>query len=149
MVDPRIRGEILNLVVKKRQVIYGQQAANYFLPEHLRKETKDFDILTSKPEVSAKELVKQLNKKYGDRFESVPARYSKTFKVKDKQTGNTVADYTKTTKKPNSYNDVGVRYADLNYAEKKIKKILKDESSKFRHDKDLDTLNRIRLRRWE
>lgn len=139
-----IRAEILNLAVKNRQVIYGQQATNKFLPEHLKRPTKDYDVLTTHPEESAKELVEKLNKRYGDgKFNVEQAKHSKTFKVKDSN-GKTIADYTKTTKKPNSYNEVGVRYSKQKYNEEKIKKILKNEAYKFRHDKDFDTLRRIR-----
>ena len=146
----KIRAEILNLAVKNRQVVYGQQATNKFLPSDLRRETKDYDVLTNKPEASAKELVERLNKGQGERYKVVPAKYSKTFKVKDTLTGKTIADYTRTTKKPRSYNEVGVRYARLGYSEKKIKNILKNDAYKFRHDKDFDTLQRIRegKRRW-
>jgi len=139
------RGILLNLVVKKKQVIYGGQSINKQLPRGLRKKTKDYDILTKQPEESAKELVNQLNKEYGyEKYKSIPAKYPKTFKVKDIETGETIADYTRTTKKPKSINELGVRYAKLDYQENKIKKILKDEASKFRHDKDMDTLMRIK-----
>lgn len=145
MIDPiKIRAEVLNLAVKNRQVIYGQQATNFHLPKHLNRETKDYDVLTNKPKESAKELVDNLNKKFGDRYEVIPAMHKGTFKVKDKQTGDTVADYTLSKNKPKSWNEVGVRYVNQKYSERKIRKILSDEKYKFRHDKDFDTLRRIK-----
>lgn len=150
MADPRIRGIVLNLVSKNRDTVYGQQATNKFLPEHLRRETKDFDILTSKPESSAKELIEKLNRKFGaDKFEVVPAIHKGTFKVKNKETGEVIADYTKVTTQPRSYNEVGVKYARLKYSEGKLKKMLRDEMSSFRHDKDFEMLRRIRKSRGE
>lgn len=145
--DTKIRAEILRLAVKNRQVVYGQQATNFHLPKHLNRETKDFDILTNKPEKSARELVEALNNKYGkDKYKVEPALHKGTFKVRDSK-GKVVADYTKSDKKPKSWNEVGVRYANLAYSERKLKKLLKDESSSFRHDKDLDMLRRIQSRR--
>jgi hypothetical protein len=135
---------VLDSVQKNRQVIYGQQSVNAQLPDRLKRETKDYDILTKKPKQSAERLVEKLNREFGaDEFKVEPARYKKTFKVKDKE-GNTVADYTSTTKKPKVKQILGVSYADINYQEKKLKRIIKEEKSSFRHDKDLDTLKRIK-----
>jgi len=145
-----VKNVILDMAQKKRQVVYGQQSVNVQLPQRFRRETKDFDILTKKPKQSAEELAKKLNKVYGEgEFKVEPAKYGKTFKVKSKE-GKTVADYTLTTKKPKSKEVWGVRYAELPYQEKKLKKILKDEASSFRHDKDRDTLEKIRggIKKW-
>lgn len=134
---------ILDLASKKSQVVYGAQSTNIQLPTNLRRKTSDYDILTKKPEKAAKELANRLNKEFGNGFKVVKARYSKTFKVKDKE-GKTVADYTATTKKPKTKTILGVKYASTDYQKRKIRKILKDEGSKFRWDKDLDTLQRIK-----
>jgi hypothetical protein len=142
------RGIILNLAKERNQVIYGARSVNKQLPVTLRKPTQDYDVLTKQPEKSAKILALKLNKEYGkEKFKVVPAKYSKTFKVKDIETGETIADYTRTTKKPKSKNEFGVKYAGLHYQESKIKKVLKDESSAFRHDKDFETLQRIKQAR--
>jgi len=139
-----IKNVILNIAQKERQVVYGQQSVNIQLPLRLRRETKDFDILTKKPKQSAEKLVRKLNKIYGEgEFKVEPAKYGKTFKVKSKEE-KTIADYTLTTKKPKTKGVLGVRYANLNYQKKKLKKILKDEEYKFRHDKDIETLKSIK-----
>jgi len=138
-----IANAILDLASKKGQVVYGAQATNIHLPSHLKKKTKDYDILTKKPEKAAQELAKRLNKLYGNGFKVEKAKYSKTFKVKDKF-GKTIADYTATTKKPKTKLVLGVKYASKDYQKKKIKKILKDEASSFRWEKDVETLRRLR-----
>lgn len=144
----KVRGTVLNLVAKHRQVIYGGQSINYFLPKPLRRKTKDIDILTKKPRLSAEQTVKALNRKFNhNRFQVIPATHRGTFKVKDTKTGETIADYTGTTKKPSSYKRFGVRFAKEGYSVKKLKKILKDPSSKHRWEKDKDTLERIRRAR--
>lgn len=139
-----IKNIILDTSMKENQVIYGQQSVNVQLPSKFRRETKDFDILTKKPQQSATKLVEKLNKEFGEgSFKVEPARYKKTFKVKSKE-GKTIADYTQVTKKPKIKNVWGIKYADLSYQEKKLKKILKDEANKFRFDKDMDTLKKIK-----
>lgn len=139
-----VRATVLNLAAERNQIIYGQRSVNVNLPVPLRRKTKDYDILTKKPKQMAEELVKRLNKEFGEgSFRVEPAKYKKTFKVKSKS-GETIADYTQTTKKPKVKNVFGVKYANLGYQERKIRKILKDEASKFRYEKDLDTLERIR-----
>lgn len=136
---------ILNQAQKEKQVIYGARSVNIQLPKHLNKETKDYDILTNKPELSAKRLVTELNKKFGkEKFKVEQAKHLQTFKVKNTETGETIADYTGTTKKPKSYNNLGVRYAELNYQKNKIRQSLRSEANSFRHDKDRETLNRIK-----
>ena len=142
--EQNVKNVILDMAQKNRQVVYGQQSVNIQLPSKLRRKTVDFDILTNKPKQMAEKLVGKLNKEYGEgEFKVEPARYGKTFKVKSKE-GKTVVDYTLTTKKPKTKGVLGVRYANLDYQEKKLKKILKDEASSFRHDKDRETLKNIR-----
>lgn len=141
--DLNVRAKILELAQKKGQVIYGARAVNKQLPVNLRRKTKDYDIYTKKPKMAAEELASELNKEFDtDEFKVEPARYSKTFKVK--RNNEAIADYTLTTKKPKTKNDFGVKYADIEYQKKKIKKILKDEKNSYRFDKDLDTLQRIK-----
>lgn len=139
------RGILLNLIAQKKQTIYGARAINRQLPLNLRRETYDYDILTKKPKQAAEELVMKLNKEYGqEEFKVVPAKHKGTYKVKEVKTGKTIADYTGTTKKPKSKKVLGVRYANLPYQERKLKRILKDEASAFRHEKDIETLQRIK-----
>ncbi len=144
----KVRGTVLNLVAKHRQVIYGGQSINYFLPKPLRRKTKDIDILTKKPKLSAEQTAKELNRKFNhNRFQVVPATHRGTFKVKDTRTGETIADYTGTTKKPKSHKLFGVRFAKEGYSERKLKRILKDPTLKYRWEKDRDTLERIKKAR--
>lgn len=141
--DVDIRAKILDMAQKKGQVIYGARSVNKQLPINLQKKTKDYDIYTKKPKLSAEELAKSLNKEFNtNEFKVVKGKFEKTYKVK--RGDETIADYTSTTKKPKSINDFGVKYANLDYQEKRIKRILKDESVSYRWDKDRDTLNRIK-----
>lgn len=134
---------ILDLASKNKQIVYGQQAINQQLPIYLRKKTKDYDIYTKEPEKAAKELLKRLKMNNGE-YEIKKAKYGRTYKIKDKKTGETIVDYTQPGRYPKTKNILGVKYADTDFAKRKIKKILKDESASYRWEKDKDTLERIK-----
>ena len=140
--DLDIRRAVLEMAQKKKQIIHGARATNQQLPTPLKKPTKDYDIYTAKPEKSAKELAKRLNKEFGKGFEVVPGAHKGTFKVKKGK--ETVADYTRVYRKPKTINKFGIEYAKTEYHKRKLQKLIKDERMGFRRNKDLDTLRRIR-----
>ena len=137
---------ILMDAAKDKHTIYGAQAINAQVPGHLRKHTEDFDIKVKNPKKEARQMEKKLDKAYGGNFFRVQkARYPKTWKVKSNVTNRTVVDYTKQIKKIKSREVYGNRYEDLDSIKKQIKKTLKMEAAKFRKDKDMEALQRIRL----
>lgn len=141
--DFTIRSNVLDIAQKKGQVVYGGQAINKQLPINLKKKTKDYDIYTKQPKKSAEELTRKLNKSFGkEEFKVEQAKYPKTFKVKRGK--ETIVDYTGTTKKPHSKKEFGVKYAKLKYQKGKLKRILKNKELEYRHEKDTDTLKRIK-----
>ena len=138
------RNIVLALAQKNRQIIHGGQSTNIHLPYHLRRETTDFDIYTRRAKQEAEELANQLNREYGKNFTVEPAIHKGTFKVKDWE-GHTVADYTtQKGRKPKTTNVLGVHYSNPDYAEYKLKKVVKNKDLSFRHEKDLDTIRRIK-----
>jgi hypothetical protein len=141
MISQKTKNIILNLASRKGHVVYGQRAVNQQLPSHLKKKTVDYDIYTKQPERAAKELLKKLGN--GD-FEIKKAKFGRTWKVKNKKTGETIVDYTQPGRYPKTKNVLGVKYAELSASKRKIGKILRDEESKYRWDKDIETLKRIR-----
>ncbi len=127
-------------------IVFGAQASNAQLPPHLRKHTEDVDIFTKKSKKEAEQMEKKLDKAYGgDFFRVEKAKHKGTHKVKSNVTNRTVADYSSQGKKPNFKKILGVKYADLQSIKRKIGKTLRDEASSFRHDKDRETLQRIKL----
>lgn len=127
-------------------IIFGAQASNAQLPPHLRKYTEDIDIFTKKSKKEAEQMEKKLDKAYGgDYFRVEKAQHKGTYKVKSNVTNRTVADYTSQGKKPSVKKILGVKYADLKSIKRKLGKTLRDEASSFRHDKDRETLQRIKL----
>ena len=137
---------ILNDAADDKHIIFGAQASNVQLPPNLRKHTEDFDIFVKKSKKEAEQTEKKLDKAYGgDLFRVEEAKHKGTWKVKSNVTNRTVADYTSQGKKPKSTNIYGVRYATLDSIKRKIKKTLSDERQEFRHSKDRETLQRIKL----
>ncbi len=137
---------IVQDATKDGHIIYGAQASNIQLPPHLRKHTEDFDIFTKKSKKEAEETEKKLDKAYGgDYFKVKQAKHPGTYKVKSNVTGRTVADYTSQGKKPKFKKILGTKYATLDSIKRKIGQTLRDEAQEFRHDKDKETLQRIKL----
>lgn len=136
---------ILNEAVKHNEVIHGMYAVNKQLPDYLKRDTKDIDILTREPKRRALEVAKELNRRYGKEIYHLEQGLHKgTYKIKDSN-NNTIADYTgKTGHKPRSVNILGNKYINIQSAKSKIKQIIKNEANSFRFDKDRDTLRRIK-----
>lgn len=137
---------ILQDAAEDGHIVFGAQASNAQLPPHLQKETEDFDIFTKQSKKQAEETEKKLDKAYGgDFFRTEKGAHKGTHKVKSNVTNRTVADYTSQGKKPRTKNILGVKYATLKSIKGKIKRTLRDEKALFRHSKDRETLQRIKL----
>lgn len=134
-------------IQKKKNILYGGKAMNIHLPSHLDRPSKDYDVYSKNPKRSAKALERDLDKFYrGDLFETKRAKYKRTYKVINKVTGGTVADFTKPEKRvPYQVSPEGIKYAKLQYIKAKLIKILKDPKYKFRHKQDRDALRRIQI----
>ena len=137
---------ILNDAAEDNHIIYGAKAINIQLPSHLNRHTDDFDIFAKSPKKEAKETEKKLDRAYGgDLFYIEKAKYPNTWKVKNRVTKKTQADYTYPEQKV-PYVEIGRnRYAKLSWIKKKIKSSLKNPNQSFRFDKDSEALQRIKL----
>ena len=128
------------------EIIYGARALNKHFPKFLEKPTVDFDIFSDTPKKDADETEKALDKTFGgDYFFVEPAQHEGTYKVKSKINKEGYVDYTKPDKKIPSRKIGKHRYVKLSYVKKHILKTLKDKEAKYRHDKDRDALNRIKV----
>jgi hypothetical protein len=136
-------------VTEPHEVIHGERAVQKQIPKYLHRHTNDVDILTPTPYADAMEAEQALDKKMGrDLFYIDKGMHPGTWRVKSRTNDESVADYTKPTddmpphKKINGHN-----YVTLSYIQKHNKNVLIDPSSRFRHKKDQDTLNRIKIAR--
>lgn len=131
-----------------KDVVYGTQALNAQIPSYLRRQTKDWDIFTRGAKKEAKELETKLDSYYGgDYFYVKPAQHEGTYKVESYVTGNEVADYTDKPKGIKSVKKNNIKYVPLSWIENSAKTTLKDKASVYRHEKDRDTLQRIKAAR--
>jgi len=142
---------IVEGTIGRKEVIYGARALNARFPDWLDKHTEDYDVFSHTPRKDALQTERALDTHFGgDYFKTEPALHKGTWKVKSKQTGQGVADFTKPEgKMPSSTWIRGKRYVNLGWMEQRARKVLKDPESKYRHDKDRDAIDRIQLYKKE
>lgn len=130
--------------IAERDIVYGTRALNAQLPRQIQRRTDDWDIFTSSAKREAEELEHKLDKAYGgDYFYVKPAQHPGTYKVESYVTGKEVADYTKKPVRTPYIEKKNIHYVPLPWIQSSAKRVLKDESSMYRWEKERDTLNRI------
>jgi hypothetical protein len=146
------RGKLADKVIMHElkgndEVVYGARSVNAVLPAYLRKHTEDWDIFTEDdPQVVATKIEKALDKRYGgDYFYVIPAKHEGTYKVKSRVTKRDVADVSIKEDNITKKKVGGINYMPLDYQVGKLKAALSHEESKFRHDRDMETLQRIEI----
>jgi len=138
---------VLSVLRKTKGILHGGRALNIHMPPHLDRHTTDFDMYAKKAKERAREIEKALDKKFGgDYFRVEEGTHKGTFKVKSNVTGNVIADVT--TPKGRIIHKTtldGINYAKLSYIKRKLQGILRDKTKEFRHAKDRETLQRIKI----
>ena len=133
-------------IKRKGYIVHGARAINAHLPTYLDVHTEDYDVFTTKPKRAATVVERRLDKHYGGNyFRTEPAEHEGTFKVRSNVTEKTAADYTKPDRKVDYKEVRGVKYATLQHHKNKIKESLSNKRNEFRHKKDLEALQRIKL----
>lgn len=145
---------IVNQAKKERSIIYGARSIQKHIGVFSRG-TRDYDILSDKPKQSAKRTERNLDRIYrGNMFYTKPAMHKGTWKVmavgKDNKPKTKddegIVDYTEMPRpRPpfKVYN--GVRYRTLAEEKKAKLKSLREKEMAFRHAKDREDYNRIKL----
>jgi hypothetical protein len=141
--DIQIRTLVLNKAQSKGQIIYGARAINQQVPTYLRKETKDYDILTKNPKKSAIELANDIKRVTSKQVSVEPATHKGTYKVK--VNGESVVDYTQLKGTPKIKKSWGNKYQDIKTIKRNIQKRIRDPTKEFRKEKDLEALGRIKI----
>ena len=142
----KIKNVILKNVRKKQHIVHGARALNEFFPPFLDRPTRDYDVFSSTPKRTAKRIEKRLDKRFGgDFFRTEPAKFKGTVKIKSNVTERTIADYTNPKRDIQHTKRRGIKYANFKHFKKRIKESLADPKNRFRHDKDRETLRRIKL----
>ena len=143
------RRKIPNIIksrIDNHEIVYGARALNKRFPSYLDKYTEDYDIYTPHPKRDARETERALDRKFGgDFFRIEPATHPNTYRVKSHTDGSVVADYTKPEEKIPYDTIGGIKYVKLGFVKKHIYKTLQDPKASYRHNRDRDALNRIKL----
>ncbi len=128
-------------------IVHGSRAINAWLPSWLDRETKDWDILAKTDvEKLARILERKLDNRYGgDYFAVEAAVHPGTFRIRNKVTGEVIADLTLQERQVTFQSLRHIKYATLLDQENHILETLNDPSAAYRHRKDTEALQRIRL----
>lgn len=135
------------LVKKKTPIVHGGRAQNVQLPKHLERQTKDWDVFVKQPKARAKELEKILDKKYGGDFWRVKkgaTKRLKVHKVVSNVTGESFVDFSIADRKVPTISKRSLKFATLQDQVMRAKQNLKKPEAKFRRQKDLDFLRRVK-----
>jgi hypothetical protein len=144
---------LLNQTRKEGNMIYGGQSLKAQMGG-IARNTRDFDILSKNPSASAKITRKNFNKVHGrNDFFVKQGKYKDTKKVmwkgmdERKNTRDDVGmvDYTRQRRNIPFRKIRGVKYSTLAHETKTKKQILQEKGSSFRHEKDIDDLERIKF----
>ena len=139
--DMVINDVILSSAQKKSQVIYGARAYNIQSPDHLKKKTTDYDILTCNPKKAAQETAEKLRQRLGKKVEVVKGSHKGTYRVK--LDNEVVVDYTQLKRKQKTKNSWGIKVRTLKSIKRNAQRLVKNPKTEYRRTKDLDTLQRI------
>ena len=150
---------------RDNEIIYGAKGINRIVDPYLRRHTDDYDIFSSNPERSARDVERKLERRFGNRnfFQVAPAKHENTWKLTTNSGigggSKPIADFTK----PNPYGkDVPERerkmtkeiqyhkFGNVNVVTsdwqiRQAKSVLRDPESAWRHQKEQSKLNRLRV----
>jgi hypothetical protein len=144
--EDKIKKVILDNAKKKGHILHGQRALNSFFPPHLDRRTDDWDLFSDAPLRTAQKVEKRLDKRFGgDFFRVEKAKNPTTYKVRSNVTEKTVADYTDPQEDIPFVTRNGVRHATISHHKERIRETLADKQKEFRHKKDRETLQRIKI----
>jgi len=136
------------LAKNKVGVVHGTRATNAQLPRFLKKDTRDWDVFVKKPKVRANQVERLLDKRFrGDFFVVKKGKGSpgvNVFKVNSTVTGENFVDLANFNRKVPSVSKRGVRFATLKDQVKVARKNVKNPELKFRREKDLSLIKRVR-----
>ena len=136
-------------VTESHEVIHGERAVQRYIPKRLHRPTTDIDIFTHTPREDAYEAEQALDKQFGaDIFYTEPGQHPGTWRVKSRTNNQAYVDYTRPDKKmPPNKRINGHNYVTKSYIQTHNKSILRDPEATYRHAKDKDTLNRLKIGR--
>jgi hypothetical protein len=129
-----------------REIIYGEMALKKRFPSYLERPTQDIDVYSPTPRRDARQAEKALDRRFGGNyFEVRKAQHQGTYKVVSLANDEGYADFTRKPKNVPSDRIGKHRYLKLSEEIKHRERSLRDKDYEWRHGKDRDALNRIRI----
>ena len=148
-----LKGKLLSRTRRKKNIIFGARSIQKQIGLQARP-TTDFDIFSNMPRKAAINVERTSDKlTRGDNFYVKKGQNPGTWKVKWKgkdmirgtKDDKTFVDFTKTPKRvPNFKKINGIRYRTLQEELQAKQKLIRNSEFKFRREKDLDDLRRIK-----
>jgi len=146
---------ILVQAKKNKSIVYGGRAIQANIGRLKSRPTQDWDIFSSNPTKSANQIKNKLNRvAKSNYYYTTSSQYHPSTKkvyssgqdgIPKTSDDRGVADFSPTPRNAR-YNTInGVRYIQLRETAKDKLSALKDDAYKFRHKKDKDDLDRIRI----
>ena len=144
---------LLGQTKKEGNLVYGGQSLRAQMGAIARK-TRDYDIFSKQPSRSANVTRKNFDRVHGRKdFFVKQGRYKNTKKVmwkgvdgrKNTRDDVGMVDYTKQTRQIPYKRIRGVKYSTLTHETKTRHQILREKQFKFRHDKDLEDMERMKF----
>lgn len=136
------------LAKRKVGIVHGVRATNAQLPRNLNRKTRDWDVFVNHPQLRARQLERKLDKKFnGDFFDvkmGIGSPGIRVWKVKSNVTGEGFVDFATSDRNVPSIPKRGVQFATLADQVKKAKENIKNPELKFRREKDLDLIRRVK-----
>lgn len=137
---------VIKTTIGDKEIIYGEHSLMVRMPGHLKRHTDDIDVMSPTPLKDAVQAEKKLDKFFGgDFFYVKKAEHLGTYKVVAKANEQGYADFTKMPHNMPSETIGSYRYSTIRTEKLNRMRSLRDDSFKFRHGKDRDALNRIRI----
>lgn len=139
------------LAKRKVGIVHGGRATNAQLPRDLHKETLDWDIFVRNPKLRARQLEQALDKKFGGDFfrvkKGVGSPGIRVQKIISNVTDEGFVDFATAGRVVPSIPKRGVQFATLRDQVKRARANIKKPELKFRRDKDLSLIRRVRKAR--
>ncbi len=136
------------LAKNKVGIVHGTRATNAQLPSSLRRKTLDWDVFVKNPKLRAFQLEKQLDRRFrGDFFRVSKGLGSpgvRVFKIKDNINDEGFVDFATPDRAVPFVTKRSVRFATLKDQQARALRNIKRPELKFRREKDLNLLNRIK-----
>lgn len=154
LLENQRRNKILQQARRNKEIIYGAQSIRRQIGYRSRP-TRDFDIFDKNPKKAAINIEKQFDRlAHNDDYYVKPAQHHGTYKVRyegvDGKKGTkddiSLVDYTTyPSPKPKTKIFNGIRYRALQEEIRAKKQLISNPLYKFRREKDLADLKRIKL----